>query len=660
MPRSLSFLIAGVVLATAPPAQPTGKKIALLVGLQEYAVPPDAEFGALHGPRNDMRTIQDLLVTRLGFAAEDIKVLLDAQATHAAIVQSFDEWLIRRADADTEVLFWFGGHGSRTRDRSDVAGAEQDYMDATFLAFDSRAEESNGAYDIVDDELHSLLAALTQRTHRVMIVTDACYSGGGVRGGSSLVGVRGVASGNQPLSHSRIADFWPADVPFLDDGDLRAPDIAQKYVHLSACTNQQRAFEIFVQEPDERRIYGAFSYYLVQAMREARPGDSIRRIAERARLLVATHVPNQSVCCEGALDREFLGASFVARPNGFEASASADGELRIDAGALHGLARDSELEIRDDGSRKVGTARVELLGSSAATARWLQAPAEPLPPGTVLRALETSRPAHLPPLRVEIEGTLRDSLASSPWLTAVTEGGDYRIVGDAGNAVLETTEGVRLWKDQPIDAALRDETRFRALWQLPQHAGSLPVRAAFVPPTAQELERAWDRPMVAAPVRPLGNAAGSFEAALQPYDQKLGELAILEVTNEHDHDLHLAVLSVTEARQISVLWPTAEERDRLLPVDEIVRVPVLVGAEPTWSLQRPMCDRYIVVVTKRYVDFNSFVTPQTRGDEPDASDLPGVLRLALTASRTRGGPTPIDEFAKQFGVTSVDLLVQRR
>jgi hypothetical protein len=659
-------LAAGAVLVASLSAQHGAaavKKLALLVGIQDYQHAPSDEFGPLGGPRNDMELVARTLVEHLGFARENVKALVDAQATHEAIVRAWDEWLIQRADADTEVIFWFCGHGSRVRDRSDSEGAEQDAMDASFLAWDSRSQERDGSYDIVDDEFHSLLAALARKTARVLVVTDACYGGGGFRGGT-IGAARGVREGSQPFARATIAPFWPAHVPYLDDDADRPLDLGQRYVHLSACANRQRAFEIAVDTPGGKVVYGAFSYYLLQAIREAGPGDTCRRIADRARLLVATHVPVQSVWTEGALDREFLGARFVPRPPGFAAGQEAEGRIAIDAGALHGLAQGSELHVFAADDTKLGTAEVNQLGAGGAIAAWRQAPAQLPPPGTPLRVVEVSRPAHLPALPVAIDSdALREALADNPWVDARAGEPDLRIRGETrADAALETAEGVRLWARHSIEEALAAEGRWQALWRLPLTPGSLPISARFVAPDANELARDWAVPMTAAAVAPVGDSGREFEGAFQTYSERSGELTILEIANEHDADVFVAVLSITEARQIAVIWPEDGRQDNVLPVDGERRVPVWVYAERDWPLQRPMRDRYIVIATRRHVSFESFTnTGRLRGGpEPDADLLPGALRIAFTGTRTRGGNQPLSGFARHFGVISVDLLVSRR
>src|SRR5258706_5657500 len=110
-------------------------RMALLVGVEHYAPGTPASVPTLGGCRADVLGVRDTLVARFGFAPEDVRVLLDEQATHEAIVRAWREWLIGRAGPETEVVFWYSGHGARIPDASGVKGAERGQTDNTILAY---------------------------------------------------------------------------------------------------------------------------------------------------------------------------------------------------------------------------------------------------------------------------------------------------------------------------------------------------------------------------------------------------------------------------------------------------------------------------------------------------------------------------------------------
>ncbi|MGB3966217.1 MAG: caspase family protein, partial [Planctomycetota bacterium] len=246
----------------APP-----RALALLVGINRYAQPRLGTVPDLAGPEADVNRARQVLVERFGFPAADIRTLTGSDATHAGIVRAFHDHLIARAGKGTKVVFWFSGHGSRTFDLSGVESSKTEDIgdgafDNTLIAYDSREQDFTGAYDITDDELHSLVRVLVQRTDQVLVVTDCCHSAGAVRGSGSgpEPGIRRVADGNRPLDADALAPFWPRPVPRFDD-DEGDDSERLSYVHIAACAEHQEAGEIKVGE----QSFGTLSWFLTEA-----------------------------------------------------------------------------------------------------------------------------------------------------------------------------------------------------------------------------------------------------------------------------------------------------------------------------------------------------------------------------------------------------------
>ena len=70
-------------------AQSTPRKLALLVGINDYG------FSPLSGCIKDVRLQQELLIHRFGFNPKDILTLTDNQATRSGILAAFEEHLIK-------------------------------------------------------------------------------------------------------------------------------------------------------------------------------------------------------------------------------------------------------------------------------------------------------------------------------------------------------------------------------------------------------------------------------------------------------------------------------------------------------------------------------------------------------------------------------------
>ncbi|WP_448381605.1 caspase family protein [Gloeomargarita sp.] len=93
-------------------ATPTSRKLALLVGINQY--PQEWKMPPLAGCGTDVWLQRELLCGRFGFAPADVLTLTDAQATRAQIVQAFAEHLRQQVRAGDVVVVHFSGYGSRS------------------------------------------------------------------------------------------------------------------------------------------------------------------------------------------------------------------------------------------------------------------------------------------------------------------------------------------------------------------------------------------------------------------------------------------------------------------------------------------------------------------------------------------------------------------
>lgn len=100
-------------------AQPTNRKLALLVGINRY---PHQEH--LEGCLTDLELQRELLIHRFGFNPRDIVVLSDRQATRENIETVFIEHLAEQARPDDVVVFHFSGYGSQIKIPLSLDGGE--------------------------------------------------------------------------------------------------------------------------------------------------------------------------------------------------------------------------------------------------------------------------------------------------------------------------------------------------------------------------------------------------------------------------------------------------------------------------------------------------------------------------------------------------------
>ncbi|MBD2001428.1 caspase family protein [Leptolyngbya sp. FACHB-541] len=154
-------------------AQDTPRKLALLVGINDYPV-----GDVLYGPTVDVELQKQLLMHRFKFSSADILTLKNEQAKREDILSAFETHLIAQARPGDVVMFHFSGHGARVRDPDCDA---PDCRNTTLVPYDfSQTTESGVVQDIMGHTLFLLMSKVN--TDNMTVVLDCCYSGGGKRG----------------------------------------------------------------------------------------------------------------------------------------------------------------------------------------------------------------------------------------------------------------------------------------------------------------------------------------------------------------------------------------------------------------------------------------------------------------------------------------------
>ena len=133
----------------------TERKHALLVGIDRHK---SKSVPTLKGACNDVATMKQVLVQRWGFQADDVKTLVDDQATRATVVAGF-EHLLESARSEP-ALFFFAGRGSHDQD-----GAP------TIVPYDGRQK------DVPDIGLGDLAKAAAREPTNLVAILDASFSG---------------------------------------------------------------------------------------------------------------------------------------------------------------------------------------------------------------------------------------------------------------------------------------------------------------------------------------------------------------------------------------------------------------------------------------------------------------------------------------------------
>ncbi|MEG4802533.1 caspase family protein [Microcoleus sp. ARI1-B5] len=149
-------------------AQPTARKLALLVGVDKY---PDSP---LHGCVTDVELQRELLIYRFGFAPSDILTLTDARATRENIETAFVTHLSEQAKPGDVVVFHFSGCGSRVGS-IDSPGKMQNSL---VPADDVWPLLENGSVnDILEETLLQLVRSLATENAIAILDTSHTYPG---------------------------------------------------------------------------------------------------------------------------------------------------------------------------------------------------------------------------------------------------------------------------------------------------------------------------------------------------------------------------------------------------------------------------------------------------------------------------------------------------
>jgi uncharacterized caspase-like protein len=211
----------------APRTTSEGSAYALVIGIGAYR---DERVRPLTFTHADARAFADLLSDpeRCGLPPENVRLMLDDEATLFNIKNGISGWLYQNATSECTVFVFFAGHGGVESDRT---GLEPDGTAKYLLPWDANVDNLF-ASALSNAEFHHLLNTI--RARRLVIFMDACYAGGVAQRGA-----RDLAIIANP--YERLAE-----------GEGR--------LVIAASKPNQRSWE------DESLGHGIFSYHLIEAL----------------------------------------------------------------------------------------------------------------------------------------------------------------------------------------------------------------------------------------------------------------------------------------------------------------------------------------------------------------------------------------------------------
>jgi hypothetical protein len=404
-------------------------KRALLVGIAAYP-----HVRPLDGCVNDVRLMREVLVESFGFPPEQVTLLADEQATRAGILSAFDA-LVAATGADDIVVFHFAGHGSQMADRE---GDEPSGFDSTLVPFDA-IRPVGDVPDITDDEINLRLEALAQKTPYSTVVIDACHSGTVLRddGGERARSIEADARPASELPPSPI----PADRrrPLRQVGPSGWMPLADKYVLIAGCRDEEESYEYRPLEGGGRVVHGALTWFLCQQLRRASATASYRDVFEQTAALVTAVHSMQHPQLEGHIDRAVFGVPDLTPATFVRVLEREDDAVLLGAGAAHGLSAGSTWRIFPQGAKSptlegsIGDVAIEQVLSVAALGRIKrETSAQLIQPGA--RAFEDTHPGgeRLAVALAQADDrdeftTLRNRLEASTRITVV-EGGASAVI----------------------------------------------------------------------------------------------------------------------------------------------------------------------------------------------------------------------------------------
>ncbi|RZS57897.1 caspase family protein [Sphaerotilus mobilis] len=157
-------------VASRPP-----RKRALLVGINEYADPA----ANLAGCVNDVWLVSAML-QESGYAAEDIRIVLNDRATTAGVIERMD-WLLDDARGGDTCFFYYSGHGAQVPTYG--ADGKVDRLNESLVLHDF---DWSAGKAFSDTQFHALYSQLPYDL-RLVCLFDCCHAGGMTRAAAQRV-----------------------------------------------------------------------------------------------------------------------------------------------------------------------------------------------------------------------------------------------------------------------------------------------------------------------------------------------------------------------------------------------------------------------------------------------------------------------------------------
>lgn len=605
----LGALLLLPLTAFGPAEHTAGQRWAVIVGITDYIHFEDAEGGDLPGAERDARAMRDVLVGRYGFAEENVHMLLNREATRAAIESELTEWLPSVARPGDQVVFYFAGHGSQVWDDN---GDEDDGLDETIVPAD--VDPMDPSFDIVDEELGEWLRALP--TTLVSYVHDNCNGGTGTRAVTPFSRARVLARdvNELPGATSTGRRALPGQDIDMSGMDLADIDILE----IAASQANQAAVDAYFQ-PDEGEPFhgGAFTTYLVQQLWRAPEDASYLDIFENVREAMKQARFEQDPFLSE--DSEMVRFPLFFTEGGVETGVSAGlpivsasgATVELGAGMAFGLTKGSILET-DSGARM----RVTATSRDRATAEVVSGSA-----GQGERARLVAYAYVTPRLLVNVAGVDSETQAAVGAAAAAIDGVEAIGEGDAFAHLLLDRRG----------------TEVRVLGQdgFTRHTVEAGAEAQA------DMDAILRKELASMRLSDMENLGQQFEVEVWMEDRRrtfgLGETITFNARS--DRDGYLTLVDLGTDGTVTVLFPNPYESDTEVRAGQTITFP---SASMDFEIQaQPPVGRGMVraFVTPAPLDLDLSEEEFTSGDVAMADR---VVRALFEAAGSEGTAVALD------------------
>ena len=300
------------------------QKRGLIIGIDNYINAAGVPFHSLDGCVNDAKAVKGILMSRFGFKNNEIKIMLDQEASRDSILKAMIG-LAKESSKGDIIFIYYAGHGvNLLNSRSDKKGFSQG-----ILAADIFRKESSV---VIDHDQKRIFNQIIKNKAILTVVYDCCYS----EGNSKAAMIREIdTTGNNrgniftefPPRTVELNDSLEAminrSIPF-DDEDLkdgikvkRPQDIPDsKYLFLAATTLEE--------ESHERRDlvnlpHGVFTTAFVEVMKTNRADIPAREIFEKIKKRLKDQYTieqqPQLLSDPARLQMNFLGTKAITFPS---------------------------------------------------------------------------------------------------------------------------------------------------------------------------------------------------------------------------------------------------------------------------------------------------------------------------------------------------------